>query len=372
MGVGILIISLADSFQAGYQSQMGGGDAEASSTQSPLFVFIFIIYLVLGILVFFDLIFRGAFRKVNNKVFSKIYLWIFRFYSTVTLSFLYRPLLYNFLDNTYTRRFFYFSIPYLIILIIHDKAISYRTNPYLPKSEILMEQGFMLDDYYYDDLRVKLLAENSVKPSNNKKLLLPWVSLSHYHLNDNYQEIFFKQTKNTLRHLESNTYLPPIYDKGINFFKKEETYFVSPNIKAQKDKWDTELKKINEEKRVIRRQLRKDSNPIYQSKLDSLEKTSSLLSGLIKNEVETERKVYMKSLKNTMISNISVKIDDSNVLLKDCFFYKHPHYGEQGIKCILKLDSLEKGIHYIKVFRKNLDKNENTEIDSILLPYIKH
>lgn len=84
--------------------------------------------------------------------FQKYILVFTGFFRCITLSFLYRPLLYNFLDNNYTRQYFYFSIPYLIILLFHEGAISNTSNPYMPDKEVLTENGFMIDDYYYDDL----------------------------------------------------------------------------------------------------------------------------------------------------------------------------------------------------------------------------
>ncbi len=371
MGFGVLIMSLLDSFQAGYQSQTGGNDVEVS-TQSPFVVFIFMIYFILGILVFFDLLFNGVFKKINDNIFSKTYFYIYRFYSTITLSFLYRPLLYNFLDNNYTRKFFYFSIPYLFILIFHENVVNNRTNPYMPSDTILMENGHMIDDYYYDDLRKNLLHDSSIKPTNNKKEFLPWVSLSKYHLDGDVMEVFFKQTKSTVRNLENNENLEPIYKKGIRFFEYEDKYFVAPNIKKQVEDWENQLKTINEEKRNIRRLLRKNSSPEYQVQIDSLEANASQLSQLIAAQLIKSREEYMIQLKRATVSNLSIKINDDSYPLDNCFFYRHPHFGEQGIKCIFSLDSLDKNVHFIKIFRNYQLKNNEIETDSLILPFIKH
>lgn len=75
-----------------------------------------VIYLLFGFIVLIDLITLGGFKKVRENSVSKIYFFIYRFINIITLSFLYRPLLYNFLDQKYTKRLFFFSIPYILII----------------------------------------------------------------------------------------------------------------------------------------------------------------------------------------------------------------------------------------------------------------
>ncbi len=371
MGFGLLIVSLTDAYQAGYQSQTGESINTSSGLQ-PLLALILMVYLILGVIVFLDLIFNGAFKKINDNIFSKVYFYIYKFYSTITLSFLYRPLLYNFLDNKYTRKFFYFSIPYLFILIIYDNAFVNRTNPFMPNSTVLMESGHMIDDYYYDDLRSILLSNTAVKPQNNKKEFLPWVSLSQYKVNGNFIEIFFKQTRSTIKNLEKSKNLKPIHKKGIQIFENEDEYFVAPDIKKQVEDWEVQLKAINEEKRIKRRLSRKDSNPEYQVQIDSLEASASEISLLIKSQLKRSREEYMIQLKKEMISNMTIKINEEIYPLDNCFFYKHPHFGEQGVKCILPIDSLDKSVHYIKILRNYWTKNNEIETDSLILPFINN
>jgi hypothetical protein len=372
IGFGVFFLSLTESFQTGYQSQTG----EALNTSGDLqvvFAFLFIVYLILGILVFLDLIFNGAFKKINDNLFSKIYFLIYRFFSFITLSFLYRPLLYNFLDNNYTRKYFYFSIPYLIILLFHEGAVSNKPNPFLPENDLLIENGFMIDDYYYDDLRLNLLSNTGIKPQNNKKELLPWVTMSFFNVHGNYQEIFFKQTRSTIRNLEQNSELKPIHKKGISFFVSDKNkLFVSPDIQEQNAQWEKDLKSIHEEKRRLKRLMRKDSNLSYQSQIDSLELSSAELTQKIKSKVNEARIDYINRLRKDMVSNISVKVNDADYPLDNCFFYTHPHFGEQGIKCIFSLNSVRQGTHLVKVFKKTVENNEIKVIDSLILPFIKH
>ncbi|MEL6124604.1 MAG: hypothetical protein AAFR14_12895, partial [Bacteroidota bacterium] len=56
----------------------------------------------LGLIVLVDFFTMGAFKKVNDRSFSLIYFYVYRLYSTISLSFIYRPLLLNFIDSKYT------------------------------------------------------------------------------------------------------------------------------------------------------------------------------------------------------------------------------------------------------------------------------
>ena len=72
----------------------------------------------------------------------------------MTLSFLYRPLLYNFIDHPYTKKLFYFSIPYILIVGFGQTMIENVSNPFKPESDYLLSTGQVLNENYYDDLRI--------------------------------------------------------------------------------------------------------------------------------------------------------------------------------------------------------------------------
>jgi len=63
--------------------------------------------LIGGLIVFIDFVTLGGLKRIKDRRFAKIYLPIYWFYSHITLSFLYRPILYNFIDDKYTRRLFF-------------------------------------------------------------------------------------------------------------------------------------------------------------------------------------------------------------------------------------------------------------------------
>lgn len=88
-----------------------------------------IIFIVVGMLLsFFDFITQGWLKK--KQWISKIYFPVYWIFSFLTLSFLYRPLVYNFLDNKFGKRLSFMLIPvYILILIL--TSLKYETSNYL-------------------------------------------------------------------------------------------------------------------------------------------------------------------------------------------------------------------------------------------------
>ncbi|MFD2585317.1 hypothetical protein ACFSQJ_00135 [Croceitalea marina] len=87
------------------------------------------IFLVIGMLLtFFDFITQGLLKR--NKWVAKVYFPIYWIFSFVTLSFLYRPLVYNFLDNKFGKRLILLLTPiYVCILIL--ASFTYEKSNYL-------------------------------------------------------------------------------------------------------------------------------------------------------------------------------------------------------------------------------------------------
>lgn len=76
-----------------------------------------LLFLFFSLIVFIDFIGQGILKK--NKWIAKIYFPIYWLFGYLTLSFLYRPLIYNFLDNKFGKRLVLFLVPiYLLITII--------------------------------------------------------------------------------------------------------------------------------------------------------------------------------------------------------------------------------------------------------------
>jgi hypothetical protein len=90
---------------------------------------VIIITILLGMLfTFIDFITQGFLKK--KKWTTWFYFPFYRVFSIISLSFLYRPLVYNFLDNKFGRRLSFVLLPVFVLIFILS-SYSYRTSNYL-------------------------------------------------------------------------------------------------------------------------------------------------------------------------------------------------------------------------------------------------
>ncbi|MBL4604341.1 MAG: hypothetical protein JKY02_01345, partial [Flavobacteriaceae bacterium] len=106
----------------------------------PLVLFV----LIGALLTFIDFITQGFLKK--KKWTSKIYFPIYWVFSYITLSFLYRPLVYNFLDNKFGRRLSRVLVP-VYILILFASSLSYERSNYIKENNV-RSSNFLNDNNY--------------------------------------------------------------------------------------------------------------------------------------------------------------------------------------------------------------------------------
>jgi hypothetical protein len=91
-----------------------------------------LIYFSLAFFVFIDFLGMGILKK--GKLRPKIYFPIYRFFSIITLSFLYRPLVYNFLDQRKTRWVATFILPVYVLGTLLVSAFTKQHSNYISKN----------------------------------------------------------------------------------------------------------------------------------------------------------------------------------------------------------------------------------------------
>ena len=330
-------------------------------------------YVGLGIFVLFDLITLGGIKRIKEKSISKIYFYIYRFYSTMTLSFLYRPLLYNFIDHPYTKKLFYLSIPYILLIFLGGQMFTNTYNPYSPDRNTLLETGELLDDYYYDDLREKYLVEYPNEERKINKNIIKRVSLEHFNIKENFSSVFIKITPELIELLENDPSLSPYSTKGLSF-----TFF---NGNEVEDKRITSLEKqkskaisdLLKEKRAIK----KDKTESEQkSKIENVERQIEIEKEKWNTIIRNAEIDKSNTIKKTYLSHFEIFIDNKNIPLNQCVYYTHPHSKEKGLKCIFETDSIPKGLHQFKFYynylKSDFDSNKIIAKDSLILPILKH
>jgi hypothetical protein len=127
-------------------------DLNGTWKKVSVFVGIALILFVLfgSFLTFVDFISQGFLKK--KKWISKIYFPIYKVFSFITLSFLYRPLVYNFLDNRFGKRLSFILIP-VYISIVFLTTFTYKKSNYLKKD--ISSSEVYANPNNYDDLITK-------------------------------------------------------------------------------------------------------------------------------------------------------------------------------------------------------------------------
>lgn len=313
--------------------------------QGTTIVSIILVFLGLGLLVFIDFITFGAFKRIQERRIATIYKYVYIVFSYATLSFLYRPLLYNFIDDKYTKRLILWSIPYFLIVIFFLPGLT--TNaPYFPdfnesyyEVDEEMEKEFV-KWWNYDDLR-KEVKINSKHLMNSDNRIIQDVSLKTYEVDGDYLHFFIRQQHKDEVIFENTFKLVPFNAEGL---RHEMSGVMNDN--------DTPLDEMyqnnREEVKLFRKQhedLKKNNRELYFEKLDS-----------VTLKFDNERREYLLdkllSLKKSNFEIYQVFIDSTECTEElESKFFIHPNAGEKGFDCFLTIDSLPKGPHNLSIRR---------------------
>lgn len=129
---------------------------------SSIYVVFNLLYLLTSILVLIDFLGQGMLKRRNWT--SVIYFPIYRIFSILTLSFLYRPLIYNFLDNKFGRRLSFLLIPVYIAIVIIG-SLEYRNSNFLDQNADSSQYLGSLNNYEDQLLKDDEFADIATIPS---------------------------------------------------------------------------------------------------------------------------------------------------------------------------------------------------------------
>tara|TARA_R110000796_G_scaffold252596_1_gene388377 strand:+ start:21828 stop:23276 length:1449 start_codon:yes stop_codon:yes gene_type:complete len=114
-----------------------------------LAIFVVLFYFILAVIFFLDTLFFSAFKK--SKWFSVLYYPIYRVFSVISLSILYRSIYYHLITTYKRKQIVGISFVLVIVLIVTLKADALDVNVFYPERTNISEQ-YMVDEVY-DDLR---------------------------------------------------------------------------------------------------------------------------------------------------------------------------------------------------------------------------
>lgn len=333
-------------------------------------------YLLFGMIVFIDFITLGKIKKSKDPSVAKLYMPIYRLYSTITLSFLYRPLLYNFLDNRYTRRLFYFSIPYIFLMALSNQLFTLVPTPHLAKDTELVSQGLRIDPYYYDDLIYD--QKNGLSPEDAKAYnRMGDVRLSAFYMKENYPYIFIKHKRRHKDVLNQEYDLPQVFEHGLQFtlFGMSEREDIA--IDRIDSTYDARYLALDLPYRQLSDSIRQNlitSDLLAAAELrrDSLHQARDKQIIEMKDKINEHKQDRNERILRALQSMIKVEIDgipyDEYL---QCYFAKHPVSGYEGMMCNFPLDSLSQGHHKISVVTSNRMDEGEVETRDYTLPFIK-
>lgn len=137
------------------------------------------IFAIGSLLTFIDFLTQGLLKK--NKWVSMVYFPFYRVFSILTLSFLYRPLVYNLQDNKFGRRISLLLFP-VYFLIFLTTTMHYQTSNVLSLWSFRHSTKNIATDDNYEDmiknddqLRIKYFAiQSKVITDPYIKIVIPW------------------------------------------------------------------------------------------------------------------------------------------------------------------------------------------------------
>lgn len=361
----------------GYLSEFGWGGLGFT---------LIVVYLILGFVVLIDFLTIGSIKKVRSDAFAKVYGYVYQFYSYTTLSFFYRPLLFNFFDYKYTRRLFWFSVPYVILVLFLLPGFYIETTEYYPTRDAIGKNYYdsseeIIKAGYYDDLRYQKYNQ----PEDIKRSVIKEFSLAESVMDYSLGKIFFPFNKNDPYLLKYKYKISPLNEHGLQHvsfdYVIEDSLLVKSKAKesaalltlrkaeraARKAGEIPPLKRTN--KKLDRsdgvnigfkrgRYGNKERVPTnkYQAQRDSVRKYWS-------NYRDNYVNGKILAIKNALMDANKIFIDDIPYQDKmTCKLFTHPNLNERGIQCYFPTDSLADGEHILRWERTNYNPNK---LDSI-------
>ena len=318
------------------------------------------IYLLIGLIVFIDFVSLGLFKKIRDKHISAIYMIIYKFYSTITLSFIYRPLLYNFIDNRYTRRWFYMGIPYIFIVVMGPVLFVNNPHPFYPDQGQSMEAGVFYSKEYYED---------ELKNFNMHKSIPP-VILEKFRVG-NAVSVFFVNDERLNNLLEKENKLKPYRKKDLNFSFSSGIKDMNDDELDIANKKSAELVDLINQRKEINKKIRSSGvSSLYQEKIDSINNLIATKEKFWNEQLNKQKNERVMKHLSVYLDGYQVYLDSVRIDLSDCLF-DNTVGNVKGVRCFINLDTIPVGLHRMSVTKKIISKTEKLDFINVNLPFLK-
>ncbi len=249
---------------------------------------------IAAIIFFLDTIFFSAFKK--SKWFSVLYFPIYRFFSIISLSFIYRSIYYHLINNYKKKQIIQVTLILVGVVFISFKIEDWDRYAYYPKED--NSNGYFFQARQYDDERWGGYIRTASIPSKIVK--------------GNFLELFIRY---------------------------------SPRDNMALDLLCPEYAGLENDPTIL------DSfNAGMESAIDS---TFSVNAMLYDSDYEDKVNLTLSCFKELF----EVKLNGKIVILDEVFFMRHENKNEKGIMTMLDISSLSAGVNMIEIKKKRLDNN---------------
>ncbi|HEY9116213.1 MAG TPA: hypothetical protein VIN11_00220, partial [Roseivirga sp.] len=245
------------------------------------------IIMVIGAIIFFlDTLLFSAFKK--SKWFSVIYFPLYRFFSVISLSFIYRSIYYHLITNFKKKQIIIVSGVLLVMVVLSSQFSSWDRYTYFPEQQV--KNQFLLNPEVYDDER----EGNYIQV----------VSIPSKVIDSNYLPLFIRYSPK--QNIAFNFYCPDF--RGIN-----EGLALKDGINAG-----------------------------MKSSGDTTRSLSTILDEVATQKSDMERAIQC------LQSVFEVSID-GQMIVNDFVFTQHSNRDEKGFMQMLDISELDRGKHVITV-----------------------
>ncbi|MFY0592849.1 hypothetical protein [Roseivirga sp.] len=276
--------------------QISFGSNAAAGAIILLLNFCVVFLLLVGAIIFFlDTILFSAFKK--SKWFSVIYYPIYRLYSVISLSFIYRSIYYHLITNYSKKQIIAVTLVLFTTLLVVFKINNWNTYSFYP--EVINANEYALRKSNYDDERTGGYITSASIPS--------------MYVQRDFLPVFIRYSPSSNEILDL---LCPEFrglERSLSFSESFNAGF----------------------------QSQRDSTLTFEDILG----TDDKYEALVKSSVQCLSSMY------------EIYLDDELVSNNEFFFTRHSNKGERGIKTVLDIGNLERGRHVIKVNRFNFQGN---------------
>lgn len=230
---------------------------------------LFILFSTGALFVFIDFITQGFLKK--KKWLAKFYFPFYVVFSFLTLSFLYRPLVYNLLDNKLGRRISFTLIPFYVLIYV-SFHLNYRSSNFINPDIVKQSSSWLANGSNYEDI---------VK--ENENVFIQGFAIQSKVITDPYLKLIVP-----LNQIMEDSLV--IFSDGLSLEKDERGLYFSPGISIN-------FKRENKDYTTLQAKYVEAFESYYTFKIDSILYETDFVITNAKNNYTFESYVGIRNLK---------------------------------------------------------------------------